>query len=146
MTDNRRQALDLLAQGKITVEEAKRLLAIADQPSGSTSGNADASEARMVSSKYLREVVGSESEVSEGSGGEPVNIRVPMALIRTGVRLASLLPTDATNKVNETLREKGMATDLRNLKPERLEQPVDALTDLEVAVRDGNEKVRIFVE
>lgn len=138
--------LDLLAQGKITVEEAERLLAIVDQPSGSTPGNADASEARIVSSKYLREVVRSESEASEGSGDERVNIRVPMALIRAGVRLASLLPTDATNKVNEKPREKGMAPDLRNLKPERLEQPVDALTNLEVAVLDGNEKVRIFVE
>jgi len=41
MTENRRQVLDMLAQGKITVEEAERLLSLVDQPTGSDSGGTE---------------------------------------------------------------------------------------------------------
>ena len=33
MTENRRQILDMLAQGKINVDEAERLLSLVDPPS-----------------------------------------------------------------------------------------------------------------
>jgi hypothetical protein len=48
--------------------------------------------------------------------------------------------------VNEALDKRGLGADLRNLKPEDLEQLVDALSDLEVDVQGGKEKVRIYVE
>ena len=41
MTENRRQVLDMLAQGKITVEEAERLLSLVDQPTGSDPGGTE---------------------------------------------------------------------------------------------------------
>ncbi len=34
MTENRRQVLDMMAQVKINVEEAERLLSLVDQPAG----------------------------------------------------------------------------------------------------------------
>ena len=143
MTENRRQVLDMLAQGKITVEEAERLLSLVDKPAGADAGGADTSEARKPPAKYLRVVI--------GDGDDPqskhVNIRVPMALFRAGVRLASVLPSDATSKINEKLKEKGIPIDLGKIKGEDLEDLVNSLSDFQVDVQDdGKEKVRIYVE
>ena len=75
-----------------------------------------------------------------------MNIRVPMSLIRSGVKLAALVPGDATSRMNEKLREKGIGIDVGNLKSEDLDQLVDALADMEVDVQGGKEHVRVFGE
>lgn len=53
MTENRRQVLDMLAQGKITVEEAERLLSLVDQPAGAEARSSATSEAGKPAPKYL---------------------------------------------------------------------------------------------
>jgi len=74
-------------------------------------------------------------------------VRVPMALIRSGIKLTSLLPTEARDKVADALREKGMDFDMRNLKPQDLDELIEALTDLEVDVASSDgEIVKVFVE
>ena len=146
MTENRRQVLDMLAQGKITVDEAERLLGLVDQPAGSEQGSNEPREDRKPPPKYLRVVVEPGPQNGSEDSGERVNIRVPMALIRAGVKLAALIPSAAANKVDEKLKQKGIATNLGSLKAEDLEELVEALSDLEVDVHGGKEKVRIFVE
>ena len=71
---------------------------------------------------------------------------MPMGLIRAGVRLASLLPSNATSKLNEKLKEQGIPVDLGKIKAEDLENLVNSLNDFQVDAQDGNEKVRIYVE
>ncbi len=142
MTENRRQILDMLSEGKISVAEAESLLSLLDQsPSGGSNGS-DTGEGRKPPPKYLRVVVEEDGE----SGSERVNIRIPMALIRSGVKLAALIPKEATNRVNEKLHQKGIGIDVGNLKVEDLEQLVDAMAEMEVDVQDGKEHVRVFVE
>ena len=142
MTENRRQVLDMLAQGKITVDEAERLLSLVDQPAGAEGGGTETTEARKPAPKYLRVVVGD----GDDPQSEHVNIRVPMGLIRAGVRLASVLPSVATSKINERLKERGIGVDVGKIKAEDLEDLVDSLSDLQVDVQDGKETVRIYVE
>ena len=142
MTENRRQILDMLSEGKISVEEAESLLALLEQPASVATSGSDTGEGRKSPPKYLRVVVEEDGE----SAHERVNVRVPMALIRSGVKLAALIPGDDTNRMNENLREKGIDIDVGNLKSEDLDQLVDALADMEVDVQDGSEHVRVFVE
>ena len=140
MTDNRERILKMLADDKITVEEATRLLELADRPA---TGGAEPAPSARKKPKYLRVSIN-----PDASGGdvERVNIRVPMALIRAGVKLTSLIPRDAADKVDTTLKDKGIDFSLRNLKDEDLEQLVEALSDLEVDIEGGREKVRIYAE
>ena len=77
---------------------------------------------------------------------ERVNVRVPMGLIRAGMKITSLIPSHAATHVNEALKSKGIDMDLRNLKTADLEQLVDVLSDLEVDVDNGKEKVRVYFE
>ncbi len=144
MENNRRQILDMLAEGHIAVEEAERLLTLVSAEDGDTASGQQTKE-RPASPKYLRVCVEPEEGAGD-DGAERVNVRVPIALIRAGVKLASLIPSSATDSVNEKLRERGIKFDLGNLKAEDLDSLVDALQDLEVDVKNGHHKVRIFVE
>jgi uncharacterized protein YpuA (DUF1002 family) len=92
--------------------------------------------------RYLRIMV----EPGPGSDKpEKVNIRVLFKLIRAGLKLASFVPKNAQDKVNEALQEKGMEIDFSKIKPDDLEEIIRQLDDLSVNV-DGKETVRIFSE
>jgi len=139
MTENTRQVLEMLAEGKITTEEADRLIsALREQPSGS--GAAPAKKPR-----YLRVIVDAEDS---RQGPVKVNIRVPLMLLRAGVRLASVIPPEAQEKVNRALREQGVDLDISTIKPENLEELIDGLQDLTVDIEQQRDdvKVKVFVE
>lgn len=138
MRDERRQILDMLATGKITVDEAERLLsAISSDESETTKDQSFKKE-----SKYLRILV----EPGPGNEeGDKVNIRIPMKLIRAGLKWAAFIPKNVQGRVDDALHEQGINMDLSNIKPEDLEELVTNLNDLTVDV-EGKEKVRIFCE
>jgi len=138
MTENTRQVLEMLAEGKITTDEADRLIsALREQPPAP--GAAPAKKPR-----YLRVIV----DASDGTQGPvKVNIRVPLMLLRAGVRLASVIPPQAQEKVNRVLREQGVDLDISNIKPENIEELIDGLQDLTVDIEERDDvKVKVFVE
>jgi hypothetical protein len=146
MSDNRRQILEMLAQGKITADEAERLMAALDK--GSTSTSAFTASPEIGSKprpKYLRVLVEA-ADKFRGDKSTKVNIRVPMALIRAGVRLGGLIPPEARERANAALREKGMDFDLNSIRPDNLEEIIQQLDQLEVNVDEDRAKVRIFAE
>jgi len=142
MNENRRQILDMLASGAITADEAERLIAALEKPSAPLPGMAADGNSKP-RPKYLRVVV---EDDSEQRGATTVNVRVPMQLLRAGVKLAALIPPQAQIRVNDALREQGMTVDLSQIKPENLEEIVDQLSDLTVDVNDQHSKVRVFCE
>lgn len=136
MPTERQQILEMLASGKVTVEEAEKLL----NALGESSGALDTTE--LVPKKkvrYLRVLV------SEG-GTDKVNIRVPLQLLRAGVKLASVIPKDAQAQINTSLNEKGITLDISDIKPEMIDEFIDGLGELTVDIGDGGEGVRVFCE
>jgi hypothetical protein len=150
MNENRRQILEMLSAGKISAEEADRLIAAVEKESPPSNGSDSAAKAKA---KYLRVVVDSEED-GRDHGPVKVNVRVPMQLLlRAGVKLAGLIPAQARDQVNAAMRDHGMAFDLSQIKPENLEAFVDQLNDLsvDVDVDDADKtkskvKVRVFCE
>jgi hypothetical protein len=145
MTENQKKILEMVADKKITVDEAYRLLSLI-QPSANNGG--DGAKGPKPSPKYLRVVVDTDHHWENGcdKGPQHVNIRVPVALIRAGVKLASLIPPEAYNEVDEKMKNRGIQFDLRNMKPENVEELVQALNDLEVDINGAREKVRVYTE
>lgn len=143
MSEDRRQILQMLAQGKISADEAERLLAALDGAGSPAPLSTDVGSPRRP--KYLRVVVDAVDK-QHGSGPVKVNIRVPMQLLRAGVRLGSLIPVQARDQVNEALQKQGIGFDINQLKPENLEALVDELSDLTVDVDQEDAKVRVFCE
>jgi hypothetical protein len=153
MNENRRQILEMLAAGKITADEAERLLAALDPSpvsvgpdfTGTTANGAPV----KTRAKYLRVLVEADEGMTGMKGQTTVNVRVPMQLLRAGVRLASLIPVQAHNQLDEALSRKGVPITLSQIKPENLEELIDHLEDLTVDVdgKDGNTtKVKVFCE
>jgi len=156
MNENRRQILDLLAAGKITADEAERLLAALDPEPvvvGAASAGTGSSSARGTATKsvprYLRVLVEADEAMTGNKGLTTVNVRVPMQLLRAGVRLAALIPQQAHNHLDQALSSHGVPLTLSQIKPENLEELIDHLEDLTVDVdgKEGNQtKVRVFCE
>ena len=137
MSEEKRRILEMLSSKKITVDEAERLLAALDDASDPKNDSFP-----KASPKYLRvqvEPAGPESD------GDRVNIRVPMNLIRAGLKWISFIPENAKGKVQDAFNEKGIDMDFQKLKPEDLEELILNLNDLQVEV-DGQDKVRVFCE
>lgn len=156
MNDNRRQILEMLAEGKITTDEAERLLrALEPDPAagssefpGSASAGANGATPKP-HAKYLRVLVEADEAMTGMKGQTTVNVRVPMQLLRAGVRLASLIPVQAHDQLDQALNRHGIPLTLSQIKPENLEELIDHLEDLTVDVegKEGNAtKVRVFCE
>jgi hypothetical protein len=138
MEEERKKILEMLASGKISVEEAERLLA-------AVYDNSDSTEQGTVSGKkpkYLRVLV---EPKTDNPDGERVNVRVPINLIRAGLKWVSFIPKHSQDKVGHALREKGINMDFNNLTPQDLEELIVNLNDLQIDV-DGDEVVKVFCE
>jgi hypothetical protein len=145
MSEDRRSILQMLAEGKVTADEAERLIAALERGPASALPGAGPSPAghNRAPPKYLRVAV----DTDEGHGGPTkVNVRVPMQLLRAGVRLSSIIPPHAREKVNAAMARNGVDFDINALKPENLEELVEQLNDLTVDVDQERTKVRIFCE
>lgn len=138
MNEQRKDILDMLAEGKITSVEAEQLIAAIERDQPPVASNLDPKP----KAKYLRIVVDAVEE------GEPirVNVRVPLQLLRAGVRLAALIPPQALGKANAELSKSGVPFDLTQLKPDELEALVDHLDEVTVEVDHTEAKVRVFSE
>ena len=137
MNEERKRILTLLSEGKINAEEAEKLLsAISSSKEDTISGNGHREP------KYLRVMV---EPGPDSKNPDRVNIRVPLKLIRAGLKLASLIPKNAQNQVNDALHEKGIELDFNNIKPEDINELVRQLDDLTVNV-EGKETVKIYCE
>jgi len=152
MNENRRQILEMLAAGKITADEAERLISAlepAETASGEYAGKNSGGTAVKTRAKYLRVLVEADESATGQKGLTTVNVRVPMQLLRAGVRLASLIPQQAHGQFDDALSKHGVPITLSQIKPENLEEIIDHLEDLTVDVdgKDGNQtKVRVFCE
>jgi hypothetical protein len=140
MDPDRRTILQMLAEGKLSADEAERLLTAMERNGSSPVA---ATPGRTGPAKYLRVLVDADDAAN---GPTKVNIRVPMALLRAGVRLTSLMPPQAREQINAEMASKGVPFDIGQMRPENLEEMLDQLNDLQVDVDQERTKVRVFCE
>ncbi|MGD0780477.1 MAG: hypothetical protein ABR954_06860 [Dehalococcoidales bacterium] len=146
MSDSKKKILEMLDKKKITAEEAYRLLSVLDSKEG---GHEDTGRETndKTKHKYLRVTIGPGENQSNSEHIDRVNVRVPMSLIRAGIKLTSLIPPEALDKANQALNDKGIKFDVRNMKPDDVESLIDALGDTQIDIEGGKgEKVKVFVE
>jgi hypothetical protein len=142
MSDERRRVLDLLAQGKITVDEADQLLRAlgATPPRGGATTAGDATK----KPRFIRIAV--HKKATGGAPSEDVNIRVPLPILKGGMRLGALLPGSLGEKIGARLRERGFDCDFSNLDSATIDAVFSELTDMGIDVESGKAQVRITCE
>lgn len=137
MSVERKKILEMLAEGKISAEDAERLLdkVGSEAPAAAlTAGGAGEAAAALKKPRYLRILV-------ERPGEDNVNVRIPLAFTRTGSRLLAVLP----RRVSERLSDQGI--DLGALSALNDEDFAKALEELHVDIEKGDgKKVKICCE
>jgi hypothetical protein len=143
MSDDTRRVLDLLSQGKITVDQADQLLkAVASaQPSGE-GASAPGAAPRP---RWLRINIQKQADDPHGEK-KNVNVRVPISFVKGGMRLGALIAPFAGEKAIARLRERGYDLDLSRLDAEAIETWLKDVDDLNVHIDNGKEQVRITCE
>jgi hypothetical protein len=142
MNENRRKILEMLSANQITADEAERLINAVEKESPEAAAVNGTESRPKPRPKYMRVLV-----EDTGTGKNPtVNVRVPMQLLRAGVKLAHLIPAQVRDNVNDAMHEKGVQFDLGQIKPENLEELVDQLDEFTVDVVDKDVKVKVYCE
>jgi len=149
MSEDRARILNMLADGKITAEEAERLLdALDSRAAGAPAATAPGISAIKGDPTPLINALPKFLHVKvDGDEGEKVDVKIPLALVRSGLKLTSLIPPQAMDQINSQMAESGMSIDFSNFKPEDIDELIEALREMEVNV-DGakGEKVRVYAE
>lgn len=142
MNEERKRILAMLAEGKLTADEAERLLDAMSREPAPRQGSAPSNGSNSAP-KYFRVEVDAKEP---GEASTKVNVRVPMQLLRAGVRLGALIPPRARDKVNAAMAREGIAFDINQLKPENLDDLIAHLADFAVDVDSVDAKVRVYCE
>src|SRR5471032_3256873 len=150
-TDDTRRILDMLSQGKITVDEAGRLIQAlsADQPAAAdTPGpGADPKRARWVRINIHKPAK------DESHRAKDVNIRVPIAVVRGGMRLGAIIGTFAGEKAARRMKARGLDIDLAAINSDlsqmngpEFDEFLRSLNETNIEIDDGKSTVRITAE
>ena len=148
MSESRKRILDMLSEGKIDADEAEKLLEALSSSGFAASAppnpqaESGKSATHTCNPKYLHVLV--EAGPGHKSGHESVNIKVPLALLKTGMKLKGLLPEKARDKITKHLGEKGIDFDLNDLDSDKLNCFVAALCEGPIDIDADKEKVKIY--
>jgi hypothetical protein len=134
MSEETRKILEMLSSGKISAQEAEQLLA-AVSPAAAPEGD------KKDEPRYFRILVNKPAR--EGRKAEAVNIRVPMTVVRGGLRLGALFPGVMGKKKIQL--DNGTELDLSKVTYADLEAMIKDIGELTVDV-DGGAQVRIRCE
>ena len=152
MGDETRRVLDLVAQGKITVDEAHQLLAAIGAPAPA----ADATAAPPLDGdrpqpRWVR--INVHKPANDHRQAKDVNIRVPVSVMKGGMRLGAIIATFAGEKAARRMRERGIDLDLAKINGDfsklngpEFDQFLKTLDDVHIDIDDGKAQVRITAE
>jgi hypothetical protein len=146
MSAETKKVLEMLAEGKITADDAERLLdklAAGPEKLGAApefkvleGGEPAATASTAAPKKFLRVQM-------ERPGGNEVNVRVPLNFVRSGVKLAGILPP----KVLEKLQQEGIDPKIVTDFAQQARESVDVLDDLHVDMETrSGKRIRVFAE
>jgi hypothetical protein len=133
MSEETRKVLEMLSNGKISVHEAEQLLQAVVAPAQT--------EEKKAEPKYFRILVNKPAR--DGKKAENVNIKVPMTVVRGGLRLGAVFPGILGKKKIQL--DNGTELDLSKIHYTDLEAMIKDIGELTVDV-DGDAQVRIRCE
>jgi hypothetical protein len=139
-TENGRRILELLAQGKITVDEAEQLLRAVDAPAARpTSGETPGGDATR---RWVRITI--DKSAIHGRPPKQVSIRVPLALVRSGIKFGAMFPK--FDPVRKHFRDHGIDADFSKIDLAELETMLGNLNETTIDVDGGKAQLRISYE
>ena len=150
-TDETRRVLDLLQEGKITVDEADRLIkALTAEPPPETA-TADTPADGRERVRWIR--INIQKPANDGHKAKNVNIRVPIAVVKGGMRLGAIIGTFAGDKAARRMKAQGLdidlakiSSDLSQMNGPEFDEFLRSLNETNIEIDDGQSQVRITAE
>lgn len=134
MSEETRKVLEMLSSGKVSVLEAEQLL-------NAVKASSERTEEKKAEPRFFRVLINKPAR--DGKKAENVNIRVPMTVVRGGLRLGSLFPGMLAKRKFQLAN--GDEIDLSKVTYTDLEAMIKDIGELAVDV-DGEAQVRIRCE
>lgn len=146
MSEQRKKILDMLADGKITSDEADRLLDAVENVSKTESeqkeNNLNFEMPENLKARFLCVKVKKESDGFHKN--KNVDIKIPLVLLKAGVKLGSIIPGNVKHKVSGDLGKHGINFDFNNLDSSNLNEFIEAITHNPIKIETEEETVKIF--
>ena len=151
-TDDTRRILDMLQEGKITVDEADRLIKAlsADRPAEMAAADTATDGRERV--RWIRINI-QKSANDAGHKAKNVNIRVPIAIVKGGMRLGAIIGTFAGDKAARRMKAQGLdidlakiSSDLSQMNGPEFDEFLRSLNETNIEIDDGKAQVRITAE
>ncbi len=133
MNDERMRILNLLSEGKISAQEAEKLLDAMQK--SVVAPNADSPK-----SKYFFVQV----SPKEGKSSEKVMVKIPLALLKTGLNITKLIPLEAQSTIQESMQSKGISFDFTSFDSQNIEEIIDALEQMSIDVETDESTIKVF--
>ena len=147
MSEERERILNLLEQGRINAREAAGLLDALDGGSKGDEGPAEQrTAARQSAPRYLLIKVEPVAGKETGPDAERVDVRVPLAILKAGIKLDAVLPGAAAAGVTAALNEHSMDFDLKGKSESAIDEFMTALAGFELDAEDGDHTIRVWTQ
>ena len=150
-TDDTRRILELLSQGKITVDDADRLIQAVSADRAVAVPADTAADARP-RARWFRINIHKPAK-DEAHQPKDVNIRVPIAVAKGGMRLGAIIATFAGEKAAQRMKARGLDLDLSAINGDlsrmngaEFEAFMKSLDEMNIEIDDGRSTVRITAE
>ncbi len=139
MADEKKRILTMLSEGKISPEEAEKLLNAVDKQNPPKTETGKSFLDSMENKNLYVQV-----EPKEGKSSDKVSVKVPFGLLKAGLNVAGLIPQDAQDKINSSMNEKGINFNLNDMKPENIQELMTALEELSVDIDTEDAAIKVF--
>ncbi len=135
MESERRRILTLLAEGKVTVTEAERLLDAlkTDVSREETSGKKSAQSLRV-------------TITPRDNSGKVVNVKIPLLIVKTGIKLGAFMPGKTQEQMQQAFRDRGISFNMNQLDGETVDRLAESLAQAAIEVDDEKGHIRIYCE
>ncbi|MGH0052906.1 MAG: SHOCT-like domain-containing protein [Sphaerochaetaceae bacterium] len=139
MSEERVRILNLVSEGKLTPEEAEKLLQAMEKGTQQvkTTGEHQSGDVR---GKYLYIQV----EPKEGKSAERVSVKVPLALVKAGLNISKLIPKEAQETIRSTMQDSGIPFDFSDIDDQNLQEILEALEEMSIDVDTEESSVKVF--
>jgi hypothetical protein len=78
---------------------------------------------------------------------EKINIRIPLGLLKAGVKLATFIPSSLQEKINQNLKDKGVPFNMEMLQNQQsIDLFLETLKDFHVDIESEKDNIKIFCE
>jgi hypothetical protein len=151
-TDDTRRILEMLSQGKITVDDADRLIQAVSADRAAAATPADAASDAKPRARWFRINIHKPSK-DDTHQPKDVNIRVPIAVAKGGMRLGAIIATFAGEKAAQRMKARGLDLDLSAINGDlsrmngaEFEAFMKSLDEMNIEIDDGRSTVRITAE